>query len=116
MKNVDSWIFVFIAAVNSTIGNVLLKKSSESLIGNFFDMAFNFRFLAGLFFYGLSVVFFAKGLTNLPVSIAYPVLASSGFILLAISSGFFLNERLSITQWCGMGTILIGIYLLANSQ
>lgn len=115
MNNLTSWAFVLIAAINSTIGNLLLKKSSGYEATKALHLILNPYLISGLFFYGLSVIFFSRGLTRLPVSIAYPVLASAGFIMLALSASIFLDERLSIFQWAGMAMILAGITLLTNS-
>jgi undecaprenyl phosphate-alpha-L-ara4N flippase subunit ArnE len=107
------WFFLFIAAINSTIGNILLKKSQTYYIeSGFLSNLFNIWFVAGVVFYAVSVVFFAKALNNLSVSIAYPILAGLGFLMLSIASNYFLNERLSFLHLIGMFLILSGIFFM----
>lgn len=109
------WLLIVAAGVNSMIGNVLLKQSrivatSPGLIDQFRSP----WFIGGLIFYGINVVLFAKALDRLPVSAAYPVLAASGFALLALVSAFVFGERLSISQYAGLAVTLGGIALIAR--
>jgi undecaprenyl phosphate-alpha-L-ara4N flippase subunit ArnE len=109
------WLLVLVAGVNSMIGNLCLKQSrivaaSPSLL----DLVRSPWFLAGLAFYGLNVIVFAKALDRLPVSAAYPVLAASGFGLLAIVSTFVFGERLGVVQYVGMVITLVGILMVAR--
>jgi multidrug transporter EmrE-like cation transporter len=109
------WLLVLFAGVNSMIGNLFLKQSrlaatSDSLV----DLVRSPWFLAGLAFYGLNVVVFAKALDRLPVSAAYPVLAASGFGLLAVVSTLVFGERLSVAQYAGLAITLAGIFLIAR--
>lgn len=113
--NFGPWLLVLVAGVNSMIGNLLLKQSrlvapSPSLL----DLVRSPWFLAGLAFYGLNVVVFAKALDRLPVSAAYPVLAASGFGLLAIVSTLVFGERLGLLQYVGLVVTLAGIMLIAR--
>jgi multidrug transporter EmrE-like cation transporter len=109
------WLLILAAGVNSMIGNVLLKQSRIAG-GNapFVEQLLSPWFLGGLAFYGLNVVLFAKALDRLPVSAAYPVLAASGFALLAIVSAIVFGERLSPAQYAGMAVTLAGIALIAR--
>jgi len=109
------WLLVVIAGVNSMIGNLCLKQSrivaaSPSLV----DLIRSPWFLAGLAFYGLNVVVFAKALDRLPVSAAYPVLAATGFGLLAVVSTFAFGERLGLLQYLGLAVTLVGIMMIAR--
>lgn len=112
-----AWVYVFLAGLNSTIGNLLLKKSSEavgSIIWSFIPL--NIWFISGLMFYGLNVLLFAKALQNLEVAAAYPVLAGISFCLLPVASLILFNERLSAVRYIGIVVVLLGIYLLTKEQ
>jgi multidrug transporter EmrE-like cation transporter len=113
MTNSTAWILILLAAVNSTLGNLLLKKSSTPG-GDLFDMLFNPYFIAGLAFYGVNVLLFAKALEVLPVSMAYPVLAGVGFLLLVFASSILLGEMVGLYQGLGVILILAGVILLAK--
>jgi small multidrug resistance pump len=112
-----AWGLVILAAINNSIGSLLLKKSrlvasDSSLIG----LLFSPWFIVGLLFYATNVVIFAKALDKLPVSIAYPVLAGVGFGLIAIAGSIFFSERLGFNQWLGMGLILAGVIVVSSSD
>jgi len=109
-------MFVAAAAVNSCIGNVLLKQSRlKAQDGSLLTLLLSPWFMGGLFFYGINVVLFAKALDKLPVSIAYPVLAAGGFAILSIASALIFKEALTTVQWLGLGITIFGIFLLARS-
>jgi multidrug transporter EmrE-like cation transporter len=98
------------------IGSLLLKKS-RLVIGPSAPLAEQYLspwFLAGLAFYALNVVVFAKALERLPVSAAYPVLAASGFALLAVVSTAVFGERLGLVQYAGLVVTLAGIAMIAR--
>ncbi|MEA5499909.1 DMT family transporter [Limnoraphis robusta] len=113
--NISGWGFVLIAAINNSIGSLLLKKSrlvatDPSLIG----LLLSPWFIAGLCVYGINVILFAKALEKLPVSVAYPVFAAIGFSLIALGGGWFFGEQLEINQWIGLGMILAGIIIMSR--
>jgi multidrug transporter EmrE-like cation transporter len=109
-----AWGLVGLAAVNNAIGSLLLKKSRlVATDPGLLSLLFSPWFLAGLLFYATNVVIFAKALDKLPVSIAYPVLAGTGFGLIAIAGSFFFAERLGLNQWLGMGLILAGVIIVS---
>ena len=110
-----SWSFVIVAGLNSTFGNMLLKKGSYlEQGGNFPERIFNVWFLSGIIFYMVNVLLFYHSLRVLPVSLAYPVLAGTGFFSLSIGSYFFLSERLSYFQLFGIFVIFLGIIIVCS--
>tara|TARA_B110000003_G_C16248297_1_gene377914 strand:+ start:116 stop:472 length:357 start_codon:yes stop_codon:yes gene_type:complete len=111
-KLLFAWILIFLASINSTIGNLFLKKSREVENLSFFDSLYNFWFVGGLIFYAINVLFFVKALEYLPVSIAYPALAGLGFLFLSISANLIFGEIFNFVQFIGIILIFIGIALL----
>ena len=110
-----AWIYVVLAGLNSTIGNLLLKKSSNVIgvtIWNF--IPFNIWFMSGLMFYCQNVILFTKALKTLEVAAAYPVLAGISFSLLPVASFILFNERLTSIRYIGIVVVLFGIYLLSK--
>jgi len=107
--------FILLASLSSCIGNILLKASriglapDAGLIGPLLTPCF----LGSIAFFVLSFVVFGKALDRVPVSLAYPVLATAGFSLLAIASSWIFGERLSGLQGLGLVVAVFGIALLA---
>jgi multidrug transporter EmrE-like cation transporter len=112
----SAWFYVFIAGINTCIGNLLLKQSRRvaQADSGIFSMIFSPWFIMGALFFGINVILFTKALEKLPVSAAYPVLAGLGFCLLAIFSNLIFNERLSLSQWFGVAFILTGIIIVSR--
>ncbi len=117
IPNLSPWLLILIAAVNSTIGNICLKKSQLGVpSANFISTLFTTNFIFGLFFYGINVLLFAKALGKLPVSIAYPALSVLSFCFLFIGSSFFLGEKLTGAQMTGLLLVILGILMLGLSD
>ena len=68
----------------------------------------------GLLCFASNIVFYAYALQKLPISVAYPIMTICGFAIIVTVAGFILHERLSVTQWIGIGAILIGALLVAR--
>ena len=110
----SAWIFVAVAGLLSTAGNLCLKKASvASSDMNFIGMIFQPWFIGGMFFYGVNVILFATALKYLDVSKAYPVLAAIGFSTLSIVAAIVFRESLSVTNYVGLLVIIVGITLVA---
>ena len=115
IHSIQPWLLVLAAGLNSCVGNLLLKKSRlVATSPGLLPLLFSPWFIGGLFFYAVNVVLFAKALDKLPVSIAYPALAASGFALLVFSAAWIYGERLGANQVVGLAAVLIGIWLLAR--
>jgi multidrug transporter EmrE-like cation transporter len=113
----EALILVLLAGVNSCIGNLALKHSRtlSPPDAGFVVKMLNPYFVAGLVFYGINVLLFAKALDSAPVSIAYPILASTGFALLTLTSALFLNEAVGWQQLLGLCLLVGGISLLVRA-
>lgn len=112
----SAWSLVFVAAINTCIGSLLLKRSRlEATDPGLLSLLLSPWFISGLVFYGINVVLFAKALEKLPVSAAYPVLAGMGFGLIAIFSSWLFREHLGLSQWVGLSMILAGIIIASRS-
>lgn len=108
---------VIFAGINSCIGNILLKTGRIKLgpEAGLIEHTFSPWFIGGICFYVVNVFLFAKALDTAPVSVAYPVLATSSFALLMVASHFLFAERLSLVQLGGLGLAILGIVLMART-
>ena len=70
--------------------------------------------LLGLVCFAANVVFYAFALQKLPISVAYPIMVTSGFAIIVIVAGLMLRERLTALQWCGVAAIVVGVILVAK--
>ena len=110
-----AWLFVAVAGLLSTFGNLCLKKASVASSGmNFIGLILQPWFIGGMVFYGLNVILFATALQHLAVSKAYPVLAAIGFSTLSIMAALVFREVLSLTNYVGLLVIVVGIFLVSR--
>ena len=105
-----AWLLIFLAGLNSTLGNIFLKRSQ--LNADSFNSFFSLDFILGCTFYFVNVIFFAIALRTIEVTKAYPSLAGVAFITLAIAGYLHFGERLSTINYLGIILILSGISLV----
>ncbi len=103
-----------IAILIGVIGQIFLKQAAlagaeygNNLVGHLQ----NFSLWLGLFFYGLSTLFYLFALQKIPLSIAYPSLAI-GYIFVLLASKIFFKETINFTQLFAVGLIVLGVSLL----
>ena len=112
-----AYFYILIAATCYTIGSLFLKKSRMHLSDHstVFEQYLSISFISAILFYTLNIFSFSRALSILPVSVGYPTLASLGLTFLAISSWFFLGEKLKLIQVIGIIVIGFGIILLSSN-
>ena len=78
----------------------------------------NWVLILGIFCFAINVVFYAYALSAeyMKISIAYPIMVSGGFVIIAIVSWKYLGETLSVAQWAGVAMILLGVFLVAREM
>ncbi|MER9056892.1 SMR family transporter [Mesorhizobium sp. M0910] len=114
--NVPPLVLVLAAGLSSCIGNLFLKCGRASLpadaglADNFLSMGF----MGGLAFHGINLVLFAKALGTMEISVAYPILAGSGFVMLMIASHYLFGEPFHPHKWIGVALVLAGIVFLTR--
>ena len=110
-----AYILLVLAGVNSTLGNFLLKYSRiVDIDAMWHDKLLSSYFIGAVSCYVVNLALFAKVLDYIPVSIGYPILASSSFAFLAISSYMLFKESFTIWQVIGLVLVIIGIFCLAK--
>lgn len=115
------FVFLVIALVFNALANILMKLAnirsiadhngtlSERIAGIYLS----WPFIGGLFLFGLNLLCYTFALSKMHLSVAYPIMVGSGFVIIGISSYFLFNERLTPFQIAGTFLILIGVTLLA---
>jgi multidrug transporter EmrE-like cation transporter len=103
----------------------LLLKAGTNAIGTFafsadnlvpvgIRVASNPFIVSGLGCYGVSVVVWIMALSRVEVSLAYPML-SIGYVVNAVAAWYLFGEALSAQRMIGIGTIIVGVFLVARS-
>jgi uncharacterized membrane protein len=112
-------IFItLIAAIIVSFAQILFKSELEKgkmnvlqIIKSLFT---NKRILLGIASYFASLVIYLYALSKAPLSVVYPIFASS-FIFVALFSAKFLHEPLNMKRIIGIVLVFAGITLIAVS-
>jgi len=114
-----------LAGVLLNAGAQLLLKAGTNSIGAFafspgnllpvgIKVASNPFIVAGLGCYVISVVVWIMALSRVEVSLAYPML-SIGYVVNALAAWYLFGEALTAQRLVGIGTIIVGVFLVARS-
>ena len=121
---IPAFAFLFTGVLLNAAAQLLLKGGTNRIgvitldAGNWASMLARMAqegyFVAGVAFYGVSLLVWIMGLSRVPVSIAYPML-SLGYIVNAIAAHYLFGEAVTAQRWLGIGFIVLGVYLVARS-
>jgi multidrug transporter EmrE-like cation transporter len=75
----------------------------------------NWVLIVGIGCFACNVLFYTYALSGIKISVAYPIMVSGGFAIIAVVAGKYLQETLTLGQWVGVFMILIGVYLVARN-
>jgi multidrug transporter EmrE-like cation transporter len=119
-------IALVLALVLNAAANLMMKFGSVGLkaslqadprrdMGTLADMlAHNWILVLGLFFFATNVLLYTYALQVIKISVAYPIMVTGGFAIIAVVAWRYLGESLSTLQWGGIALILVGVYLVAR--
>lgn len=122
------WIALSLALVLNATANLMMKFGSVGVkadleatpgrdVGTLAKvLAQNWVLVLGLFFFAANVVFYTYALQAIKISVAYPIMVTVGFAIIAVVAWMGLRETLLPVQWAGIVLILIGVYLVTRGE
>ncbi|HEX9450481.1 MAG TPA: SMR family transporter [Burkholderiales bacterium] len=122
--NIISFMLVLAGVLLNAAAQLLLKAGTNG-IGTFaftadnlvpvgIKVASNPFIVSGLGCYAVSVVVWIMALSRVEVSLAYPML-SIGYVVNAVAAWYLFGEALTAQRMIGIGTIIVGVFLVARS-
>jgi multidrug transporter EmrE-like cation transporter len=108
------------AIVGNATANILIKHGAskigetKGLVDFGLKAITNPSILAGAILFVVVLAAYSAVLMKLPLSIAYPLMTSFGFLIVVTASIYLFGERLHLPQLVGMALILIGLWLVAR--
>jgi len=117
------YIALFGALTLNATANLLMKfgirRIGEGLLADGLFQAIpkvlsNYVLMIGLVCFAANVFLYMYALQKFQISVAYPIMVTSGFAIIVVISGLYLQERLSFIQWVGVALILVGVFLVAS--
>lgn len=76
----------------------------------------NIYLFGGIAAYGISTIFYILVLGKFNLSIAYPVVIGLTIIATTVTASWILGEKVSLTQWLGVGLMISAIFAIAFGQ
>ncbi len=70
--------------------------------------------VGGVVLFALNVLSYAYVLTRIPLSVAYPIMTSGGFLIVVTASTLLLRETVTLPQIGGFVLIIAGVALVAS--
>ena len=116
--------YVALAAGLSATGNLIIKNAARSMGGlnlsgghlaqTLFHLFTNAGIILGLALYLVGFVLWAKVLSTVDISLAYPIFISLAFVLVVVGSRIFLSESLNPLKILGIAIIALGIIVVSR--
>ena len=108
------WIILLVlfCAFLASLGQVFFKWGSETFEFSMKSILNNYNVIIGAALYGTSALLFVYSLKHGPLSVLYPVIATS-YIWVLVLSYFLFGESLTLLKVSGVSLIVIGITLIA---
>ncbi|KOP26045.1 small multidrug resistance protein [Hapalosiphon sp. MRB220] len=97
---------ILITVALNTVAQTFLKLGSGKNLLNIY-------LFGGIFLYFLSTLVYIKVLGKFNLSIAYPIVIGLTIIATTIAGSILLQEKVSPTQWIGVGLLMSGIWAIA---
>ncbi len=92
----------------------VLSLNGQALIHTALRIGLEPHIIAGLGCYVISVGVWIFALSRVEVSMAYPML-SIGYVVNALAAWYLFGEVLSTPRLLGIGTIILGVFLVSRS-
>jgi len=116
------YIFLVIALVFNAAANLLIKYSARATeaavpkagLAGIVTTYLNVPFVLGVTCFGLNLLAYTQALKKLPISLAYPLMVSLGYLLILAVSYFVFEERLDAVRYVGAGLMLVGLWMLVR--
>ncbi len=116
-------IALVFALIANAAANVMIKagmRSQEVDLGEpvaaLKMMITNPLVIGGVILFAMNIVSYAYVLTRVPLSLAYPIMTSGGFLIVVTASAILLRESLSVPQMFGIALIIGGVILVASQM
>ncbi len=113
----DTYSIIFLtlfAAIIASLSQIVFKKAlpKNASVSQIIRLVYNKYIILGGIGYIGSLAIYLYALANAPLSIVYPIFAST-FIFIVLFSKFFLGEDIGISRYIGIAVIFVGIIIIS---
>ena len=114
------YIFLAVALVLNAVANILMKAGMLNAPAELTPKAqlthyvTSWPVIVGVCLFGLNVIAYTQALSRIPLSVAYPLMTSLGFLIVVAGSAYFFKEHISAIQIAGFALIITGVILVTR--
>ncbi|NIA07333.1 MAG: hypothetical protein GWP14_06820 [Actinobacteria bacterium] len=72
--------------------------------------------IAGVICGAVNLIAYVFALKKFPVSLAYPILISVGYVIIIGGAAVWFSEKLTAWQMVGVGIIMVGVWVVATGM
>jgi len=114
------YTFLTIALVFNAVANVLMKagmRDAPALLtpaAQIKHYLTSWPVMVGVCLFGVNIIAYTQALVKIPLSIAYPIMTSLGFLIVVSASAYFFKETISTIQMIGFALIIGGVILVTR--
>jgi uncharacterized membrane protein len=107
-----NFLYILACLLFTVLGQVLVKKGALELRGAtaVFLYVTNIHVILGFTSAGIAAFCWLKALQYYRLSYAYPFMSLS-FLIVALLSVVVFSEEVRISQWIGLGIVLVGLWV-----
>ncbi len=116
------YIFLIAALIFNAVANILMKAGMRNApavtdtMSTIKHYLTSWPLLLGIVLFAINILAYTQALSKIPISVAYPIMAGTGFAIISAAGYFLFSEKLSSIQIIGIVCILIGIILVARQS
>ena len=110
-----TWLLVLVAVICNATAQVLMKRGGVTHAGDWHQWI-TLNLIGAASLYAVSFAITPIVYARMPLSLISPFMAGAIFVLISAASVMLLGEHLNGLRLAGMGCVLLGIYLLSQSQ
>jgi len=115
------YLILALAISFNALANILMKVGMNRVGGFGFNLkeliskfALNPVVVLGVFCFVLALIFYGYVLSQINLSVAYPVMTSIGYCIVILASWGFLRESISPIQVIGFAFIVAGVWMVTR--
>jgi len=114
------WIVLITAVVLNALANILIKTAmlgsnkEQNIINILRAKWLSLPMLGGILSFALALIAYSYILSKMNLSIAYPIMTSTGFIIVILASYVFFHEQITTLQIIGFILMLLGVWMVAK--
>lgn len=113
------WFSLGLAVILNATANILIKAGASGVpsdvdLGTLWRIALSPYIVAGVASFAAALAFYAMALTQVDLSVGYPIMTVLGIAIVFLWSALFFHEDLSWSKITGTVLALAGVVLLAQ--